>query len=823
MRKWIIAASALLVLCLVAFVALLNLNALISRNKDYLLAQAEQALGRKVSVGDAELTIFVGIGVRLTNFVLADDPAYSSEDFVRAKDMQINVELWPLLRKEFQVKRIILHEPVIRLIRNVNGDFNFATLGKREKEEKVREEVKKEKKPPAAKDSTAALFVSLVDISSGDLRFRDLKDGADLRLQQIDLKLSDLDFDKPVNAELAAALFSAKQNLKVKARIGPFHPGGDVGQLALDGQVQADPLDLGKLMAAAPKVRSALPKDMDLAGVFRVKELKFKGTPQKLAFKAELEGTEGVIRFGKSFHKESGIPLAVSTDGQYANNTVFVRHTELKLHTLVLESKGEVRLGGAPELNLNFNSKPASLGGWEKILPALAAYQLAGEMQVNATVRGRVGKGAVPQVLGTLSLVGASAKPPQFSQPIRDLNTKINFTGAKAEVKETTLTLGRSRIRVTAAIEKFSPLALSYKISTRELWPADFQADLSEERKADVVKNLTSEGQLAVQEGRLAFQGKLLSGQGTLYKVGYKNLDASLSVANQVATIRNLRVTAMSGAIQGDGEYAFKDPAPQFSFASKMQGVDLKELYGALSPKAEKDIRGRLNGEMKISGSGQKWDELKQSLRGQGEAEVIQGALLNFNLADGAMSGIAGMPGLANMINPRIRKKYPETFEAKDTEFKEMKAQFDLADGRVNVKNLRIAATDYSAQGNGWVELERKVNFRATLAFSQRLSADIGDSAREMKYLFNTQNQIEIPFTISGKLPKVKPKPDMNRLGRMVQKGFLGRGPGDVRGRNPDPTEPASPGEPAPTESKRRKRSSTEDAIRKGLEGFFKR
>ena len=131
MRKWIIAASALLVLCLVAFVALLNLNALISRNKDYLLAQAEQALGRKVSVGDAELTIFDGIGVRLTNFVLADDPAYSSEDFVRAKDMQINVELWPLFRKEFQVKRIILHEPVIRLIRNVNGDFNFATLGKR--------------------------------------------------------------------------------------------------------------------------------------------------------------------------------------------------------------------------------------------------------------------------------------------------------------------------------------------------------------------------------------------------------------------------------------------------------------------------------------------------------------------------------------------------------------------------------------------------------------------------------------------------------------------------------------------------------------------
>ncbi len=823
MRKWMIPAAVLLLLCIAALVAVLNLNSLVRRNKDYLLAQAEQALGRKVSVGDAELTIFDGIGVRLTNFVLADDPGYSSEDFVRAKDVQINVRLWPLFKKEFQIKKVILHRPVIRVIRNQNGEYNFATIGKKEKEEKTRDEAKREKKPPVAKDARAALFVSLVDISGGVLQYRDLKDGSDFRFEQVNLRLADMDLDKPVNVELVAALFAAKQNLNVKARIGPFRPGADVSQLALDGQVQADPLDLGKLIAAVPTVRNALPKDLDLGGVFTIKDLKFKGTTQKLAFKGEIEGTDGTIRAGKSFHKAAGIPFTVATDGQYANNTVFLRHTELKLHNLALESKGEIRLGGNAELNLNVTSKPASLVGWDKLIPAIAPYHLSGEIQINATVRGRVGQGVAPTLQGNLNLAGVSAKPPRFPHPIKDVNAKVNFTDDKAEVKDTTFNLARSRIRLNAAIEKFSPLTVSYKMTTPEIWPADFQADLSEERKADVVKNLTSEGQLAVQEGRLAFQGKLLSDQGTLYKIGYKNLDASLSVANQVATIRNLRVTAMSGAIQGDGEYAFKDPAPQFSFASKMQGVDLKELYGALSPKAEKDIRGRLNGEMKISGSGQKWDELKQSLRGQGEAEVVQGALLNFNLADGAMSGIAGMPGLADMINPRIRKKYPETFEAKDTEFKEMKAQFDLADGRVNVKNLRIAATDYSAQGNGWVELERKVNFRATLAFSQRLSADIGDSAREMKYLFNTQNQIEIPFTISGKLPNVKPKPDMNRLGRMVQKGFLRRGTEDVQGRNPDPTEPVSPGEPAPTESKKRKRGSTEDAIRKGLEGFFKR
>jgi cytochrome c-type biogenesis protein CcmE len=52
MRKWIIISAVLLFVCAIVVLALLNLNSLINRNKDYFLAQAEQALGRKVSVGD---------------------------------------------------------------------------------------------------------------------------------------------------------------------------------------------------------------------------------------------------------------------------------------------------------------------------------------------------------------------------------------------------------------------------------------------------------------------------------------------------------------------------------------------------------------------------------------------------------------------------------------------------------------------------------------------------------------------------------------------------------------------------------------------------
>ena len=820
MRKWMIAGVICLLLGVGVAVALLSINSLVKRNKDYLVDQAQQALKRKVSVGNVEATIIGGIGIRLSDFVMADDPAYSTQDFVRAKDLQVNLKFWPLLRGEVQVKRVILHDPVIRVLRNTKGDFNFSTIAKKEKEEGKE---KQEKKEPAPKRPSPAFLVSVADISGGEIRYRDLKEGTDLALQQIDLKLEDLDFEQPFSVTLAGALFAAKQNLNIKSRVGPLPPDGNFNQLPVDGEMQLDAIDVDKLRTAVPQIKSSLPKDLDLSGVFKIKDLQFKGTLQNLIVKCGLEGTDGNIRFGKTFQKARGIPLTISTDAQYGANTVLLRQAEVKLHTLEVTAKGEIKLGDGAELNLSLDSKPASLDGWEKIIPAIESYQLAGKMDIRATLRGKVGRGASPQIQGALRLMGVSAKPPQFPKPVKDLNTTINFTGQRADIRETTLSLGNSRIHLAAVIDKFSPLTLSYKMSTPEIWPADFQAALPEERKNDVIKNLTSEGQLAMQDGSVKFQGKVASGQGMLYKIGYKSLDATLSLANKIANVRNLRVNALSGALQAEAEYAFDNPVPRFSLVSKVQGVDIKELYGVLSPKAAHDVRGRLNADMKISGSGQGWEEIKPALRGQGEAEVLQGALLNFNIAENVLSGITGIPGLTNMINPKLRSKYPATFEAKDTEFKEMKALLDLADSRINVKNLRIAAADYSTQGNGWVDFDRKVDFHSVLTFSQPMSADIGQSAREVKYLFNNQNQLEIPFAVTGRLPNVKAKPDANYLGKMVQRGLLGKGTEELQKRFFGNKESKNADEPTPPDGQKRKKGSTEDLIRKGLEGLFKR
>ena len=819
MRKWLIASSILLVLIVVAFIALLNVNALIARNKGYLIEQAEGALGRRISVDQVQATIFSGIGARLTNFAMADDPTYASGDFVRAKDLQIIVEFWPLLRKSVQVKQVILHDPVIQIVRNRDGNFNFSTIGKKAKAKKD----EREKEERAPREEQSALLISLVDISNGNIRYLDKKNGTDMQAKQIDLKIEDFDFAKPFSVKLKAAIYADKQNFTLKSTIGPIGQRVDVANIPVDGEIDIDPLNMTQLRATLPIMKSAMPRELDVSGVYRVKDLKFKGTLNNLALDGQLEGTNGALRYGNAFQKPAGDPLALNLDLRLTGNKITIRNGHLKLHSLDLAAAGDIQTGNNTVLNLSLDSKPASLEGWDRIVPALANYQLSGTMDVKASIRGSIGKGAAPQIQGTLGLKKVTAKPPSFPKPIEDLDTTVKFSGQRADINDMTLSLGKSRIRLAAAIEKFAPLTLSYKMSTPELWPADYSTALTEERKADVIRNLQSAGQFNMSANGMSYEGKLSSSEGTLYNAPYKALDAALSLADKVANIKSLRVNALSGALQIDGQYSFKEAVPQFSMASKVQNIDVKELYTLLDAKAERDIRGRMNADMKLAGSGKSWEAIKPTLHGQGNAEVVQGALLNFNIADNVLTGITGVPGLTNAINPSLRAKYPETFTAKDTEFKELKANFDLADSRMNVKNLRMAAADFVVEGNGWADFDRKLDFRATLSFSQRLSADLSQSAREIKYLLNNQGQLEVPFALTGRMPNVKPKPDTRYLGQLVQRGFLRKGSEELQNRFLGGGKDSAAQTEEPTDSKKKKKSSTEDMIRRGLEGFFKR
>lgn len=293
MRKRII-GSVLLALTGVVILAALNVNVLVRHNQDYLLGRVAQTLGRTVSADKIEVT-FTPFGAHLVNVAIADDPAFSAGELLRAKDIQVELRLLPLLIGQLRLKQIVLESPLITIVRDTDGRYNFESPAGNEKSEPHRTD--RSKKPSTTKRDNQSFLVASLNISDGTLRYRDLKIGGELVVTQIKLTVGDFESDEPVEFQLEAAVMAAKTNLKFNSRVGPIAGIDDYRDVPIDGAIHADALDLGKVNRALPQFRKALPRQLRFDGIYDIKDLKFKGTLNDLSLKGAVSGTDASFRF----------------------------------------------------------------------------------------------------------------------------------------------------------------------------------------------------------------------------------------------------------------------------------------------------------------------------------------------------------------------------------------------------------------------------------------------------------------------------------------------------------------------------------------------
>jgi AsmA protein len=91
--------------------------------------RASAALGREVTIGNLELSILSG-GVTAKEISIADDPGYSNQPFVKAKSLDVGVDIWPLIfSKALHVNTLTLQEPEIHLVKGAGGKWNYSSIG----------------------------------------------------------------------------------------------------------------------------------------------------------------------------------------------------------------------------------------------------------------------------------------------------------------------------------------------------------------------------------------------------------------------------------------------------------------------------------------------------------------------------------------------------------------------------------------------------------------------------------------------------------------------------------------------------------------------
>ena len=216
--KWGSIVIAGLVVIIIAAILIIPRVVDVQKYKPELEKKIAQASGRPFSVSDdLRLSVFPWAGISFSDLQLGNVKGFEEKDFVRIKSFEARIKLLPLLFKDIQVKKFILNEPRMVLVKNKNGRVNWELPSKTA-------HPKKDEKIPAGKISESSLPISALrvedfSIKNGEVLWIDHTSGTRKQVSNINLTLQEVSLDRPVQLKFSAVLDG--QPVSVQGSVGP--------------------------------------------------------------------------------------------------------------------------------------------------------------------------------------------------------------------------------------------------------------------------------------------------------------------------------------------------------------------------------------------------------------------------------------------------------------------------------------------------------------------------------------------------------------------------------------------------------------------------
>ena len=103
---------------------LINVN----RYQRRIVTSISASLGRPVHLDSVSLNLLPMPGFTLTNFVVAEDPAFGSEPVIRANTVTATLRMRSLWRRQVEFSKISLDDPSVNLVQRADGQWNVESI-----------------------------------------------------------------------------------------------------------------------------------------------------------------------------------------------------------------------------------------------------------------------------------------------------------------------------------------------------------------------------------------------------------------------------------------------------------------------------------------------------------------------------------------------------------------------------------------------------------------------------------------------------------------------------------------------------------------------
>jgi uncharacterized protein involved in outer membrane biogenesis len=729
-RRWLLIAAVPVVL-LVAGAVVLKVMFTGDRLRGLLIPRLEAATGRTVTVGDVSLALLPSLAIEVRDLAVSNrtGDGFSPGPMLALDALRIEVKLWPLLASRIEVTSVFLDR--LRLLVESTGDgrSNYEDLGAGAGDAPPPQE-----QPPGA----VALLLPDVRVRDAAVDYVNRAENSATRIRNLDLSLNiageggsftisgTASTDSLSYGTVGTPLLSGMR-LSVAHRFR-YDSSTDILRVE-QGDVTVQNLRLS-LTGTSAQNRTAPRLDFTLGSdSLNIADL------LSLLPGGEASGTAGVrgegrlaVRIGITGtitdSTEAEYRGTITADGarlQYAGLPKPV--TDITIRSSFIRSRevGEfrideltARLGSAPlrlTMALTDFDDPSlalaasgslDLGTIREYYPVDTAMSLAGALDLDVRIAGRIRDQSFLKASGALSFREVSVAGAAAATPLRGLNGRVKFTNDLIETPGLSLLIGRSDLSLTGRVRNYLSLvsadtaaprsSAALTLTSRRLVMADIMTPDPPARNTDAAPPSEPRSAFILPAADVTVAASIDS--LLLEKFNFTGVRGSLRISDDVVRMERLLLNGFGGTLVSTGSLNLADQArPLFDLTLDL--TDLRAgalltpftsfgrmLSGSLSMKTS--LRGALDDTLGLIAS---------ALQGNGSAALRAGSL----------TGFAVNEALAQQFNLPDLRTLP---------FRDWTNSFTIENGRLQIRDLAVSGQNAQYLLNGSHGLDGTLDYR---------------------------------------------------------------------------------------------------------------
>ena len=770
---------------IIAGVAVFVLTFNVNRYHGAIQSQLEQKLGREVTLGDMRLNLFPP-RFSVQNLAIADDSNFGTEKpFVQTQQLDVSVNLLPLLKGSLEINSLNLQRPSVELIKNQQGVWNFSSLGESSAPGTPQAQPAAQSGPPqpaspAAPQPPAAgqqFSLGKLSIADGQVAVTDLQTKTPRAVyDHIDLNVLNFSPNAPFSINVTANL-----------------PGPGTQKVRLDGQ--AGPIVQGQ------------PASTPFQGTLEIQQVGIAGLQKFLASPA-LADTDGVLSGQTKIASESGkltasgqmnlqnakvhgLDLGYSIAAEYditddlQAGSIAIRNTTIKLGTMPILVSGSVNTAPSPpQVDLRIKADNVSIAEAGKLAAASGmalapGATIVGNLNADIQARGAADK---PALSGTISGRDLQISGKNIVQPVSIKSVNLAFNPAEIHSDSFNVISGGTTVVAQFSLRQYqskSPLvdatlrapnaALPEVLSMAKAYGVTGLDDIVAKGTLSADIHAAGTTDKPTMSGTIAGHDVQISGKNIPQPVSMKSI-------NLVFTPTEMHSDNFN-AISGGTTFAAQFSLRQYLSKSPLVDATLRAPSAALPDLLAMTKAYGVTGLDKISGAG----TLKMDMHAAGplqtmtSADVVKalnGTLnLNFNNMRYSGSDIGyQLASIGGFLKPGEK-------DQGFTNISRMTGDIALKNGFAQTANLLATLDIGNVAVAGTTNLASEaLDLRVTAVLSKDFSTRAGGTGvggYMSTALANNQGELVIPAIVTGTFESPKFTPDLQKVAQMKLKGLV--------------------------------------------------